>query len=330
MATQVFACRANETVFEPSADELAALMEDPSVFVWVSLDQAGPDQRTLLTDVFQLHELLVEDALGIAPTPKLEVHDSYLYWVLHGLDPDNEKELVTVDVDFFVGETFLITHHRTILPSLIQVRAEIDRDPTLLQKGPSFVAHRLADLMVDEFLPMMAHLNEEIVRLEEAVMSDAGPTLLSQIFAAKHILQRLHRVGLHQQHVLHHLAQVHLAKIPKEARPFFRDIEDHFIRVMDLNEGYRELLSASSEAYLSMQSHRLNEVMKILTVISTIMLPLTFITGLYGMNFDSMPLIHWRYGFEGLACRDGTYRTFRFSLDETKKMDLKPTHNGQT
>ena len=307
MATRIFAFRASSgEVFEPTPKELPTYMADPDVNVWVSLDQAGAAQRRLLIEVFQLHELLVEDALSVAPTPKVEVHDDYLYLILHGLDVergtgplgDAPEEVQTVDVDFFIGKNFLVTHHRVSMPSLELVRRELKRDPKPLAKGPAFLAHRLADLMIDEFLPLMERLDKEIVAVEESAVKDPDPKLLPRIFSLKHTLQRLRRVGIHQREILHRLSEGKLPYVPKKARPFFRDVEDHFVRVMDLNESYRGLVSSSLDAYLSMQSHRLNEVMKILTVISTIMLPLTFITGLYGMNFDFMPGIHWKYGYE--------------------------------
>ncbi|MEM9069768.1 MAG: magnesium/cobalt transporter CorA [Myxococcota bacterium] len=298
MGTRIFAVRNEGAVFEPSPAELAALMDERGVTVWVSLDKAGEAQRDLLMNVLKLHELLVEDALSVAPTPKAEIHDDYLYLILHGV-LEKGSNVQMVDVDLFVGADFLITHHRVDLPSLGEVRKEVQRDAELLRRGPAFVAHRLIDAMIDAYVPTMDRLDAEVVAIEEAVVRDPDPKLLERIFAMRHTLQRIHRVGLHQRRILGQLSAGSLPFVPKLAQPFFRDVEDHFVRVVDLNDTYRELVSASSEAYLSMQSHRLNDVMKILTVISTIMLPLTFVTGLYGMNFDAMPLIHWRYGFEG-------------------------------
>lgn len=309
MGTRIYTCRKQDTggAVEARPEQLEELMRDPDVRVWVSLEETGKQHRELLTDVFKLHPLLVEDALDIAPTPKAEVHDDYLYLILHGLRNDEKKdrskmsgpvEVETVDVDFFIGDDFLVTHHRLPLPSLERVRREVAGNAKLLHTGPAYVAHRLIDLMVDEYLPLMEHIDREVVMVEEQAVRDPDPKLLEQIFSLKHTLQSLRRVGIHQREILARLSQGVYPRIPKKVRPFFNDVQDHFIRVMDLNESYRDLVSSSLDAYLSMQSHRLNEVMKILTVISTIMLPLTFITGLYGMNFDHMPLIHWEYGYE--------------------------------
>lgn len=298
----VLACRPEGETFQPAPSEVAALMEDPEVHLWVSLERAGERERALLTDTFRLHELLVEDALSVAHTPKAEVHEGYLYLIVHGLEPAVAKgpptKRDTVDVDFFVSERFVVTHHRTPVRSLEVVRAEVRKDPELLRRGPAHVAHRLIDMMVDELLPWMEAIDEEIAEVEGAAVADPDPALLRRIFALKHVLQRLRRVGLHQRGILHRLAEGHYPHVPDEMRPFFRDVDDHFVQVMDLSESYRDLVASALDAYLSMQSHRLNEVMKILTIISTIMLPLTFITGLYGMNFDAMPGIHWKYGYE--------------------------------
>ncbi|MFK7998970.1 MAG: magnesium/cobalt transporter CorA [Polyangiales bacterium] len=314
MGTRIFACHPGEAVVEASPTELPALMDEAGVFVWVSLDQQGPRHTQILTDVLKLHPLLVEDALDVAPTPKVETHEGYTYLILHGLrnfaheaehghegastTPGQGGAVETVDVDFFLGPECLVTHHRLPMPSLDAVRRAVVGKESLLQKGPAYVAHELIDRMVDEYLPMMERLDKEVVRVERAALKESDPKLLESIFELKHALQGLRRIGIHQREILHGLGGDSYEHIPDGIRRFFRDVDDHFVRVMDLNESYRDLVASSLDAYLSMQSHRLNEVMKILTVISTIMLPLTFITGLYGMNFDEMPLIHWQYGYE--------------------------------
>ncbi len=292
-------------------------MEDPTTYVWISLEEQSERHRQLLTEVFQLHPLLVEDALDVAPTPKAEDTDSHTYLILHGLrdrafeaqtngkregngdgGPGKSGAVETVDVDFFLGERYLVTHHRLPLPSLATVRKMVMQPDSPLGHGPAHVAHALIDGMIDAYLPMMERLDREVVRVERAALEDPDPKLLESIFTLKHTLQSLRRIGIHQREILAKLAEGRLRRIPEDIQPFFRDVQDHFVRVMDLSDSYRDLVASSLDAYLSMQSHRLNEVMKILTVISTIMLPLTFITGLYGMNFDEMPLIHWRYGYE--------------------------------
>lgn len=300
---RVLACRRDEKVFEAKLDSLAELVADESVHLWLQLDDRSASHKHVLTELFGVHPLLVEDILSVAPSPKAEVFPGYIYLILHGLRDTTKDEVHTFDVDVLVGARFLITHLDAKLTMFDSVAAELLEDPSLLQRGPMFVAHRLIDMLVDDFLPLMDRLDRNVAQLEDEVMRNSGPKILERVFSLKHSLQRLHRVGIHQRSVLGMLAdgslEVPLGSVESgEVRPFFRDVHDHFVKVMDLTENYRELVDSSSDAYLSIQSHKLNEVMKVLTVISTIMLPLTFITGLYGMNFDHMPGIHWRYGYE--------------------------------
>lgn len=299
MAARIFALRLpGAQLFEPTAEELSGLVGDGEAHLWVVLDGHGEESQRLLADTFLIHPLLVEDALTIAAMPKLERHDDVLYVNVHGLvDGPLEGEVRTADVDFFLGSNFLITHHRDKCEVIANAMARLLADPKLLADGPAFLAHDLIDRLIDRFLPLMEHFDREVEQLEDRAMRDPDPNLLQQIFELKHSLQRLHRMGMHQKDLLARLHGDDMPQIPEPLRPFFRDVYDHFVRVTDLTVGYRELVASSLDAHLSMQSHRLNEIMKVLTLISTIMLPLTFVTSLYGMNFDDMPGIHWRYGF---------------------------------
>jgi len=292
--------RGESTLLDPSLTSLRALVDDPDVIVWVSLQSGDADAERILSEVFGFHPLLVEDVFADATTPKAERTEGSLYLIVHG--PTDAScaggKVETADVDLFLGDGYLITYHGHDTGSVAAVRRAVEAHPELLGRGPAYVAHAILDHMVDRFAPLMERLDGEIDRLERAVVQEANPRVLEEIFALKHALQRIRRISLHQKELLLGLWNGTQARIPEDARPFFRDVYDHFLRVADLTEGYRELVGSVLEAHLSMQSHRLNEVMRVLTVISTIMLPLTFITGLYGMNFDHMPGLHWTYGYE--------------------------------
>lgn len=288
------------TLETATVSALPELLADEDVTVWVCLDEQNASAQRVLEEVFSFHPLLIEDAFADATTPKIEDYGDYLYVIIHGLtdaDP-GDGEVHTADLDLFIGADYLITHEAQGFDVVEKAREAVRRDPELLARGPAYVAHRIVDGLVDEFLPMMERLDAEIDAIEEAVVREPNPKLLESIFRMKHSLQRIRRVGMHQRSLLDRLANRPHRLIPEDSRPFFRDVLDHFVRVVDLTEVYRDLIGSSLDAYLSMQSHRLNEIMRILTVISTIMLPLTFITGLYGMNFDFMPGLHWEYGYE--------------------------------
>jgi len=286
---------------EARMGNLAELIADPEIVVWVDLDSQGAESERVLREVFALHPLLIEDAFADATTPKAEDFGDYLYLIIHGLSDDDasDGEVQTADLDLFIGADFLITHYRLPFKALGQTWRRVESDPHLLAKGPAFVAHAIIDSLVDEFLPLMESLDAEVDRIEEKILADSSPELMERIFRMKHSLHRIRRVGLHQKALLLEMADGRYELVPEAVRPFFRDVYDHMVRVVDLNEVYRELMSASLDAYLGVQSHKLNEVMRVLTIFSTVMLPLTFITGLYGMNFDELPYMHQDWGFTG-------------------------------
>lgn len=303
MTTRILALRANDSVpVDATLEDLPALLSDPDALVWVDMLDAGPNDKKLLEEVFRFHPTVVEDMLSDAPTPKLERFDGYLYIVFHVLMPGWESaphELPIGDLDVMLGRRFLLTSHGASLPSVENAWSLVRKKPDLMRKGTAYVAYLIADVLSERYLPLMEKLDHEIDALETAIMRDPGPHLLEKIMDLKHRLQRLRRVGLHQREVLSRLSRGERDTeiVPEEVKPFFRDAYDNFVRVVDLNDSFREIVSSSMEVYLSMQGHKLNEIMKVLTLISTIMLPLTFIAGVYGMNFENMPELHLRYGY---------------------------------
>jgi magnesium transporter len=300
VSTRVFACRkGSTTLLEPTADQLPTLFEDPDVMLWVDVEGATKEEEQMLIEVFGLHPLLVEDMLG-ETQPKLEEHDDHYYLIVHGLDLDHHSptDLRTVEIDVILAEGFVLTHHDRAVASVEFVIKRVRRDPRLMHQSPAFLAHAIIDHEVDRYLPLMGAYDYEIGDLELEIMKETRPKgVLERIFDLKHSLQRIRRVAIHQTDVLLRLSNGTMGRIPEEALPFYRDVYDHFVRVNDLTDSYRDLVSSSLDAFLSVQSNRMNEVMKVLTLISTIMLPLTFIAGLYGMNFDHMPELHWDYGY---------------------------------
>lgn len=279
------------------------LLADPQLVVWVDMLDPKESERRVLEETFKLHATVVEDMLADAPTPKLDRFESYLYVVWHALLPGWEKnargEFEISELDVMIGRNYLLTSHSVPLPSVESGMLAVTKKPGCMRKGPAYCAYLVADVLTERFLPLMERLDHEIDALETAIVKNPGPHLLETIFDLRHKLQRLRRLGLHQREVLNRLSKGggESDLVPEDVRPFFRDAYDNFVRVVDLNDSFREIVASSMEAYLSMQGHKLNEIMKVLTLISTIMLPLTFIAGVYGMNFEVMPELHWHYGY---------------------------------
>jgi magnesium transporter len=269
--------------------------------VWVDLETQSVETDALLTDTFALHPLTIEDIWATHATPKIDEFDSYLYVMVHAAERGRGAgEITTCELDVVIGTDFVITHDqagRTTPP----LGEDVKRTPRILSRGTAWFAHALLDRLVDAYTPAIEKFDEEIETLQDDVLAKAGTRegteLLAHILALKRGLQGLRRVSIHQRELFLRLSRGEFAAIPPDALPYFRDVHDHFIRIGDLADSYRDLLASSLDAYLSVQSNRMNQVMKTLTLISTVMLPITFIAGVYGMNFDHMPELHWRYGY---------------------------------
>ncbi len=300
MTIRILALRPNDTdLYTATEEELPKLIADEQAIVWIDMSDPGENEKRLLEDVLLLHPLVVEDMLADAPTPKAERFDGYLYLVFHSLIQGAEKtgEVETCDFDFFIGPNWLVSSRPENSSAARMVLELVKKKPLELRKGAAFIAYLMVEEITDRYLPLMDLLDKEIDELETQIVKGPGPKLLEQVFGLKHKLQRLRRVGLHQKEILNRLGRGDYALIPEEVRPFFRDAYDHFVRVVDLNDSFREIVNGAMEAYISINGHKMNEVMKVLTLSSTIMLPLTFIAGLYGMNFEVMPELHWALGY---------------------------------
>lgn len=298
MGTTIYTLASDGLRASTDLDDIPALIESGAHF-WVDATVRDEPLRELLSRHLRLHPLVVEDVLQERPHPKVEDFGEYLYLVVHGVScPEGDPERIgTIEVDLLLSAKWVLTHRPDGLPAAAAVRDELRRNPRLLERGPAFVAHAIIDHLVDGYLPVMDVFDEAADAVENEAVGHPRDDLLQRIFRLKRAIQRLRRMATHQREVLQRLARGEFELIPERVVPFFRDIHDHFVRVVDLTEGYRELLSGALDAYLTTVSNRMNAVMKTLTTVSVIMLPLTFVAGVYGMNFDHMPELHWRFGY---------------------------------
>src|SRR4051812_11291764 len=268
--------------------------------IWIDLERQNPDAVALLADVLKLHPLTIEDIWAERSRPKIDDYDDYLYVIVHGIGAAKHDKLQTVEIDIVIGPNWLVTHDPAGLVS-DDIGTELDHSARLFVKGVAWLAHALLDRAVDRYMPVIDQLDAEIEQLENEVLDRAGTRrgrgTLMKILAFKRRLQELRRMSIHQREILLRLSRGEFDEVPAETLPFFRDVYDHFLRINDIAEGYRDLVTSALDAYLSVQSNRMNEIMKTLTLMSTVMLPLTFIVGLYGMNFKHMPELEWVWGY---------------------------------
>jgi magnesium transporter len=263
----------------------AWLLPDSGVVVWVDLDQPTSEEARILTEVFHFHELSVEDALSEIHHPKIETYGEYLYIILHGIDfKAREHCFRTRDVDFFLGQQFLVTVHPGISRSIGRVGEVCSRNSRLLSEGPVGLMHRIIDTMVDNYRPEVDQLNERLDKLEREVFSRPDAILGRRILEFKRDISSLRRVVLPQRDVVGRLARREFSNISEQMSYRFRDVYDHLVGLTDEAIFFQDRVTSLLDAHLASVSNQLNGIMKVLTLISTIFLPLTVLTGLYGMN----------------------------------------------
>lgn len=258
---------------------------DSGVSVWVDLEDPSADEGRILIDVFHFHELAVEDALAEIHHPKVESYGDYLYLILHGIDfSAREHRFRTHDVDFFLGQQYLVTVRKRASRSFDKIQEACNRNNRVLGEGPAGLMHRIIDTMVDHYRPEMDKLQQRLDALEKDVFTKAQPELVRRILDFKRDIASLRRVVLPQRDVVGRIARREFAQISEGLAYRFRDVHDHLVRLVDEAMYFQDRITSLLEAHLSMVSNQLNAVMKVLTVIATIFMPLTVLTGMWGMN----------------------------------------------
>jgi magnesium transporter len=261
---------------------------DPAsgVTLWVDVVQPTPEEgQQLLADTFHFHPLSVEDALSEIHHPKVEPYDRYLYVILHGIDfRAGEHQFATRDVDFFLGDNYLVTVHDGYSRSIQKIKDLCVQHAHILEEGPVALLHRIVDSMIDNYAPEMEEIEKQMDGLEENAILGAADNLVRPILAIKRDLAELRRVVIPQRDVVGRLARREFPQISNEMAYRFRDVYDHLVRYSDEATMFQDRVTGILEGYLSAISNRLNQVMKVLTVVSTIVLPMTVLTGLWGIN----------------------------------------------
>lgn len=254
-------------------------------FVWVDLASPSIPESLILSDTFAFHPLSVEDAMAAKEYPKAEAYTGYLYVILHGIDFRAEEHFfATHDFDFFLGSNYLVTVHDGASRSIIELRELCPRNSKILGEGPVALFHRIVDAMVDHYRPEVEALANRLDELEKEVFDNPRSELVREILEEKQDVASLRRVILPQRDVIGRLARRDFVDISTEMSFRFRDVYDQLVRIADDALILQDRISGILEAHLSSVNNRLNAVMKVLTVVSVIIMPLTLLAGLYGMN----------------------------------------------
>ena len=287
-----------------STEEMAKAIERSGGLLWVDLEGAdAAEARPILEGVFHFHHLAVDDCLNphIDP-PKIDDYGQYLFVISQGIRFHARSErLETTELDLFLGPNYVVSFHSHRLAAVDDVRRRATEDGPLASRGADFLTHALLDGLVDQFQPVVAEMDQAVDALEEAVLTNPQQRLLHDMLLLKRNSQRLRRTLLPQRDAVNRFARGEFPRlVSEETHMYFRDIYDHVVRVEDMVESLRDLTESVLGTYLSAINNRMNEVMKVLSIAATIILPLTLISGIYGTNFENLPELGWQWGYFGM------------------------------
>ena len=285
-----------------TVDELREMVRSAEGTFWLDLDVSDPAQAAILSDVFHFHPLAVEDALNPVSRVKVDEYPDFLVviarvvgWAEHTPDP---YDLDTANLAIFVTPNAVVTAHTQSSPVLRQLAERVRGNPDLLERGPARIAHQALDIAVDAYFPLLDQLDEFVDDIEQRVFGQFDEQLLQEIFQVKRLVISLRRFLAPQREVLSQLTNRPSRFLPPEAQLYFRDVYDHMLRITDALDSYRDLMSSTLDSYLTQVSNRLGKVSKGLAVVGALSVPFVVIAGVYGMNFEQIPLAHHPYGFE--------------------------------
>jgi magnesium transporter len=282
-----------------SVDAIPELLSKPQCALWLDIADPTEEDSSLLRTTFGFHPLAVEDATSrLHERPKVDTYSNYYFLLIYAISyASDETRLTSQPVGLFVGPNFLVTVHQESIQALDQTlqRWTVLHHP-IRPTVPALV-YAVLDALVDDYFPAMDQVAEKVDELEDSIFTDFDETTIKAIFSLKRDLLTIRRVVSPERDVLNVLLRQELPIFDRSQLAYLQDVYDHIVRVTDSVDTYRDLVSSALDSYLSVQSNRLNEIVKILTIASIILMSGSLVAGIYGMNFDFMPELRWRFGY---------------------------------
>ena len=270
---------------------LDQLMKDDIEWYWVDFDCPDKNESALLDTHFHFHPLAIEDCLYLLQRPKLDQYEEHHFFVFQALDEDN---MVPIELDLFLGNNYVITFHHTHLTQIDEVKIHLQNTPKKLAEGSIAVCYEILNKIVDYYFPFVYHLEDMIDEIEANAEKLSTKRLLDKIFSMRSYLLKMHRIVNQMEQLVYRILEVDQFK---KKQMYFSDTYDHLLKLKEMIESSLAISSEIRESYISYNSYRMNKNMMLLTVVSAIFIPLTFIVGIYGMNFANMPELHYKYGY---------------------------------
>jgi magnesium transporter len=287
-----------DLITEIDLADYSPAMQDKQGVLWVDFTGEEPiSSEKILLQTFGFHHLAVDDALHETHVPKVDDWEQYLYIAMHAISyTGGDEDIDAIELDIFLGKNFIVTHHDLPIQALNRVWDVCSRDVRYFKRGADHVLYELTDGLIVDYMHVVEALDEEIEMVEDVVMGRPSPQTVQRIFTLKRATLHLRRVLSPLREVLNKLARDDYAVIDAKDRVYFRDVYDHMVRLHDISESLRDLVGGVLDTYLSVINNRMNEIMKTLTLITTLFMPISFVVGFYGMNFfapNSEKLLPW-------------------------------------
>jgi magnesium transporter len=261
-------------------------LESPEDLLWLDVFNCDDLELNYIGKIFDFHPLAIEDCLQLSPRAKVDNYDDYFFFVFHSLhyDEESEDEIATSELDVFLGKNYIVTIHKSPLPAVGKVVKQCLQHHRLMDRGPDYLLYSIVDVIVDDYFPIIDRIGVRIDELEDELYINPAQEVTDEILSLKRTTLLLRKVVLPQRRIFASVGGRYSFNVQDENKPFYMDLADHLERIIDATDTYRDLVNNALDSFFTVLSGRTNEVIRVLTIISTIMMPLTFITGLFGMN----------------------------------------------
>jgi magnesium transporter len=286
--------------FQTSArpEDISELRDHPDVTLWLDLVKPTETEIRLLREEFGFHPLAIEDATRTHQRPKVDSYGNYYFVVFYCIDMDADShDLCTTPIYLFIGSNYLVTVHNEPIAAVDETLRRWQADDSPLEQDVAALVYALLDAIVDEYFPVMDQVADRADELEDSIFGKFDEKALEEIFQLKKDLLQIRRVVAPERDVLNVMLRRDIKVFDADDVVYLQDVYDHIVRTTDALDSYRDILSSALDSFLSMQSNRLNQIVKVLTITSIVLMASALVAGIYGMNFDYMPELHWRYGY---------------------------------
>ena len=275
-----------------SLDLLRVVLYDDDVQVWVDMEKSSPEEnKSVLETVFDFHPLAIEDCVAVTERPKIDDYGDYIFMVIHAVDYINSRHVFqTTELNAFVGRNFLVTFHDEALRSTSVMADRIQKKGHTLPRSPDLLAYQILDILFDNYQPALDELSAELAALEHRVLVGETKDVLPEVVNLQTEVQRLRQIMAPQRDVIARMMRGEFSKVIRtHLTPYLRDLQDNLSRISDLADTYRETLTSILQIHLNLQQMQVNRVIKVLTVLATLSMPILLVTSFYGMNIQHMP-----------------------------------------